>query len=187
MSLNYHKSLHGADQTLISVILDQSEVVNAGDVVQVRNGNVELANGQTEAVAGIVVDIVDGTGLSLTPEVGSIANLGSATRASDGTITVASDNETVDLIAAKIDVSKLTIWSSSQDGTMNTTNASNKLGGWIDLVAAGDSMDESTHTRTIGTAGVFKTWGVDPDDSTRILVSINESEIFDPGTGSALT
>ena len=80
-------------------------------------------------------------------------------------------------------MSPFAVYSATVTGTMNTTAASNKLGGWIDHDDE-DSVEEGTHTRTIGTGGVFKCWGVDPDDSTRMLLSIAEHEFF--GSNSAV-
>lgn len=164
-----------------TVILDNDEAVGIGDSVKWLNGNLEAVN--ANAVAGIIIDIVDKNGASIW---GSTAKLGSATLTNSATpnlsvVTVASNNETVDLIAAKIDISPFTIYSASILGTMNDTNASNKPGGWVDG-SDQRTIDETTHSRTIGTSGVFQNHGVDPDDSTRMLVSIHESEIFNTGT-----
>lgn len=158
------------------VIIDNSDTIALGDVVKLRNGNVEVA-AAGDAVSGIVVDLVDKNGSSI---FGSVAIVGTSTVSGSefsGNVVVAADNETVDLIAAVIEMSPYAIYSAEQDGTMNTTLASNKLGGWIDLIDE-DTLDETSHTRTVGTSGQFKNWGVDPDDSARMLVSIAEHEFF---------
>lgn len=189
MAFRRYDSLTGdSTGSLITVVIDNSDAINVGDAVKIRNGNVEIGVAG-QSVAGVVVDIVDKFGNSLTPAKGSIAVIGSATRASDGTITVASDNETVDLIAAKIDVSKSTRYSASITGTMGTTGTptSNEPGGWFDSISTSDGIEETTHTRTIGSGLTWKGWGVDPNDTARVIVSICESEIFDPSTGAALT
>jgi len=144
-----------------------------------RNGNLEVVTAG-DAVHGVVVDIVDKNGNSMS---GSLAVVGSATVSglpSALSVAVASDNETVDLVAAKVETSKFAIYSADVDGTMNTTSSSNKAGGWVDMTDK-DSVDETTHTRTITTGGQMKNWGVDPEDSSRMLVSINESEAWDAG------
>ncbi len=169
---------------LLTVIIDNSETLTLGDAVAIVTGNAELLDSATAAFSGFVHDIVDSKGLSV---FGSIATLGSATVASGDTVTVAGNNETVDLIAVMIDVSKLSIYSALVTGTMNTTVNSNKPGAWVNSATTGDRVTESSATRTIATAGHLKAWGADPDDSTRMLVSISESDIFDPGTGAALT
>jgi|TARA_Y100001951_G_scaffold98992_1_gene100426 hypothetical protein len=176
MALTYKRSLLANTGPILSnVIIDQSDTITLGDVVKVRNGNLEVATAG-DAVFGVVHDIVDKNGDSV---FGSLAVLGSATISGGNTVAVASDNETVDLIAAKVDCSQYSLYSAKQDGTMGTTTASDKIGGWADLTDE-TQIDESTHTRTITTGGTFTTWGEDPVDTTRILVSINESEILGP-------
>ncbi|MDP1729386.1 MAG: hypothetical protein Q8L27_04240 [archaeon] len=162
-----------------TTIIDNSDTIYMGQPVKTRNGNIEII-AAGDAMSGVVVDIVDKNGNSI---FGSLAVKGLATVSGSpdsGYVTVGATNETVDLIAAKIDMSPFTIYSASVTGTMNTTNASNKKGGWVDGVVASSqvSINETTNTLTVGTAGQFKNWGVDPDDSSRMLVSIAESEFF---------
>src|SRR3990167_211259 len=166
-----------------TVIIDNSDVVTIGDLVQCRNGNLELATAGA-AVRGVVTGIKDKNGISVW---NTLATLGTATKTgspSSGSVTVASDNETVDLISAVINVSPFAIYSATVTGTMNTTNASNKRGGWVN-VDDEDSVNETTHSRTITDVRTLNNWGVDPDDSTRMLVSIKHSEIFGDGTAQA--
>lgn len=168
---------------LVTVIIDNSDAITVGDLVQLRNGNVEDAVAGA-ACAGVVVDVVDANGNSV---FGSLAVLGSATKSgspSSGTVTVASNNETVDLIAARIDISKKTIYSATVTGTMNTTSSSNKLGGWVNAVST-NAVDETTHSRTITDVRTLKNHGVDPDNTARMLVSINHSEVWDNGAAMA--
>jgi hypothetical protein len=150
--------------------------------VKLRNGNIEVGSAGV-ALGGVVIDIVDKNGNSI---FGSLAVVGSATvtgQPGAGIVTVYSDNETVDLIAAKVEMSPFAIYSCDIDGTMNTTVASNKIGGWVDLTDE-NSVNETTTTRTIATGGQLNCWGVDPDDSIRMLVSICEHEFF--GSNSAV-
>jgi len=168
---------------LMTHIIDNSDTIQVGDAVKLRNGNLEVAAGG-EAIHGIVVDIVDKNGNSV---FGSLAVVGSAAvtgtpAMGSGQVVVASDNETVDLIAAKVETSKDVVFSGDVDGTIGTTTVSNKAGGWFDLTDE-NSISETSHTRTITTGGQLKGLGTDPDDSTRLLVSINESEMWDSGTG----
>lgn len=166
-------------EMIVQVVIDNSDTIQLGDAVNLRNGNVEVGTADG-AIAGVVVGLVDSRGNSV---FGSLANLGSATVSGSedsGSVTVASDNETVDLIAAEIDVSPFTVYSATVTGTMNTTNSSNKIGVWVDMDDE-DSVDETTANRTVTTEGQLYGWGVDPDDSTRMLVSIHEHEIFNYG------
>lgn len=164
---------------LREVIIDNSDTITIGDAVKTRNGNLEVASADG-AFSGVVVDLVDKNGNSV---FGSLAVLGSATvsgQPGSGYVAVASDNETVDLIAARIEMSPYVIYSATVEGTIGTTNSSDKIGGWVDMNDE-DSVDETTFTRTITTGGQLNGWGEDPDDSTRMLVSIHEHEFFNNG------
>jgi len=170
------------------VILDNDERVYIGDPVK------KLASGHAEQAAaagsifGHVLDIVDKNNNSMfgsTPSyTGAVTISGSP---SSGYVTVATDNETVDKIAALVDVSPFTIYSAPITGTMNTTDTSSAGGGWVDIAVSTYviTIDETTHTRTITNGGQYYNWGVDPDDSTRMLVSISESEPFGPNKAKA--
>jgi hypothetical protein len=70
---------------------------------------------------------------------------------------------------------------------MNTTLTSDDGGGWCDIAVSSNviTIDETTHTRTITNGGQYYNWGVDPADSTRMLVSISESEPFGPNKAKA--
>ena len=128
----------------VNSIIDNSDTVVIGDMVKLRNGNLEVTTAGG-AIHGVVVDIVDKNGNTMS---GSIAVVGGATVSGlDGALSVAvdTDNETVDLVAAKVETSKLAIYSGEVTGTMNTTTASNKAGGWVS-VASASAIDETTHS-----------------------------------------
>lgn len=175
--------VYEADRRLVRVVIANSTKVGIGYPVSVRGG---ITNVPTAArgggIGGVVVALEDGAGNSV---FGSLASLGGATKTGtpdSGSVTTGAANNGTDNITAVIDCSKTTIFSAQVTGTMGTTASSNTLGGWIDLDAANNDgrVDETTHTRTIATGGQLKTWGVDPTDSTRMLVSINCSEFWDP-------
>lgn len=183
----YKKSLlANSGPALVKVVIYNSEAIGPGMTVSfATNGYAMLHDSASASIAGIVHDIVDKNGMSIN---GSLANLaGGATVASTGVVTVDSDNTTVDKIAVIVDVSKYSIYSALVTGTIGTTTNSDLIGGWIDQATTGDRVTETAHTRTVATGGHLKTWGADPDATTRMLVSINESEVFDPSTGAALT
>lgn len=164
---------------LRTVIIDNSDTVAIGDAVKLRNGNVEVSAADG-AFSGVVVGLVDKEGKSV---FGSLATLGSATvsgNPASGSVVAYSDNETVDKIAAQIEMSPYVVYSADVTGTIGTTNSSEKIGGWVDMDDE-DSVDETTFNRTISTGGQLNGWGTDPDDSTRLLVSIHEHEFFNNG------
>lgn len=180
--MSFKKVKQFGDSMLLEHVIDNSDTVVVGELVKLRNGNLEVVTAG-DAIHGVVVDFVDKKGNSV---FGSIASVGSATVTGNaptpgvGQVAVASDNETVDLIAARVETSKTVFYSADVDGTISTTNNSDSAGGWLDATDE-NSVNETTHTRTITTGGQLKNWGRDPDDSTRLLVSINESECWDAG------
>ena len=152
-------------------IINNSAVIQIGDQVKTdANGNV--VEGTAGAVVlGIIVGVGQ-NGISVDPDSGT-----------QDVFTVASDNETVAKKYAIVDVSRNSLYSASQDGTAGATANSNKRGALINAVSE-NQLDEDTASRTLTSGGQFYTWGVDPVDSTRLIVSINESEIFQGGAGS---
>lgn len=183
MAFKYATGLRGnAGPVLREVVIDNSDDIQIGDAVKVYNaGNAEKATA-ARPIFGIVHQVVDKFGLGLAPEKVTKATQGSATiNAAGDTVTVASDNETVDLIAAVCDVSQETIYSGAQDGTVGTTNSSDKVGASIDIIDE-SQLDESSAVRT-GQAQMYG-WGTDPNDTTRILCSILESELKAGGSYS---
>ena len=180
MGYRYYDNISGVGHpATVSVVIDNSDDVQIGDAVKCLNGNLEkLAATSSQSVFGVIVDIVDKNGNSV---FGSIAELGTASLSStnplSGTVTVASNNETVDLIAAKVVVDKNARFSVDVTGTVNTTVSSTKPGAYLNCDDE-NSVDETTATRTAGTARQFYSWGADPNDTTRLIVSINASEVY---------
>lgn len=167
---------------LKTVIIDNSDVIRPYDAVKTRNGNLEAA-AAGDAMFGIVIDIVDKNGMGISPVQTSLAVLGSATVGSTvvpPAVTVASNNETVDLISAKVDLSLASEYSADCNANPGVTVTSDKIGVWVDL-SDQRTIGESTATRTVGTGGQFFGMGVDPLDSGNMLVHIHESEFYSVG------
>lgn len=172
MAFKYYGTLDSNEgQTIIGdkiagqhkTILANSITISIGDAVITNSaGNVALA-AAGNPILGIVTDI-----------------LFNDTRIrddlSEDTYTVEGDNLTDKLVYVKIDISRKSLWSASQDGTAGTTNNSNERGAYIDLVSE-NQLNETDATRTRGTGGQFTTFGDDRDDTTRLIVAINESEL----------
>lgn len=163
MAFKFHKSLKGAGMPpLLRVIIDNSDTITEGDAVKSYNaGNVEVATA-ARPILGFVHTVVSKTGLRPAPDSGT-----------DDTWTVESDNETDKQLAALVDSDQDSIYSGAQDGTVGTTSDSEKIGISIDLVSE-SSLNETSAVRN-GQGQLFG-HGADPADSTRILVSIMESE-----------
>lgn len=159
-------------------ILGNSITVPIGILVEGRSGFAVL-NTVGHAILGVVVGLIDANGNSV---FGSLAALGGATVSgspSSGSVVTGGSNQTADFIAARIETSKKAIFSADVTGTIGTTTTSNLQGGWINPATGSLTVDETTQTRTITTGRTLKNWGTDPYDSTRLLVSINSSELWD--------
>lgn len=166
-------------EELVTVIVANSQTLSIGQLVTYRTGFATIDSTAASAIGGVIVDFVDANGNSV---FGSLAALGSATVSgspSSGTLVAGGSNQTVDLISARIETSKKVIFSADVTGTINTTNTSATQGGWANPTTGALTVDETTHTRTITTLRTLKGWGTDPEDSTRLLVSISSSELWD--------
>lgn len=91
-----------------------------------------------------------------------------------GTFLSASDNQTVGLVTADCDVSKFTLYSAELSAAIGTTTGSNLAGYRMDL-SDEDTLDESSATTSTAQYG---TWGVDPNDTSKAVVNIYESQVF---------
>lgn len=144
------------------VIIDNSDTIQLGDMVKTYNaGNAEVATA-ARPIGGVVHDVMTKDCVRPTPDSGT-----------QDTFTVASDNETVAQIAALIDFDTDSIYSGDVDGTLGTTNSSDKIGASFDITDE-NSVAETSALRNA--QGQLFGWGADPDDTTRVLVSIMESE-----------
>lgn len=93
----------------------------------------------------------------------------------DTAYTVESDNETVDMIAALVNVDPESLYSVGADDDLGTTTGSDTPGAMFDMPAAAyGQLDESTATHTYGTGGQLVSLGVDEANSARLIVRIHE-------------
>lgn len=166
----------GTDHSaLCRVIIANSATVAVGEVVKLDSSGF-VTNGSAAApVLGIVVGFQTPQG---TPVLPTAYTPGTATGTDIQSVTAASDNQTVAMVYAVVETSTQKQYSCDVNGTLGTTTASSQFGGWIDVDSANTNYGrvlETTHTRTAGTASNFFCWGVDPSDSTRLIVSIASS------------
>lgn len=91
-----------------------------------------------------------------------------------GSYTAASDNQTVGKVKGEYDISKHTLYSAEESATIGTTTGSNLAGYTQDLTDANTLNEGSALTTT----GQYMGWGVDPNDSTKAVVNIFESQVF---------
>jgi hypothetical protein len=182
MALNYVGSRHGAERNLESVIINNSTTVTVGDVVEAYT-NGYLTNGTAAVpIKGVVHAIVEGSAnqnKSSLPPIQGANVAGTAISPATNAVTTAADNTTTGKYWAIIDTSNHSLYSAEVNGTLGTTNSSNLLGAKIDVDSANSDYGrllETTATRTVGTPANFYSHGVDPQDSTRLIVSIALSE-----------
>ena len=159
---------HGAP-ILRSEIIANSVVSTQLDSVKLASGFVALGTAGA-AVFGHLAGHVDGKAVGLSTSGVSGAEIGSYVN----TFTAASDNQTVGMVAAMVDISKDSLYSAEVDVAIGTTTGSDLAGYRMDLVDE-DTLDESTAATT---AAQYGTFGVDPDDSTKAIVNIYESQVF---------
>ncbi len=162
---------------LINVIVGNSITMSVGELVKLDTTAGFATNGTAGiAVFGICVGFQDASGKPLSP---SAYVPGTATGSDVQTFVAASDNQTVAKTVAIIDASRSKKYSAQVNGTMNTTVNSNRIGARVDVDSADSHYDrvlETTATRTDSTIANFFSYGVDPNDSTRMIVSISASQ-----------
>lgn len=181
MSFNYSYSLDGSPKNLVWVVAGNSKTIAVGEAV-LTYSNAGVATNATAAVP--MLGIVDSISEGRLPSVKGTHTPGSANTSDLQTVTTASDNATTRKYWLQVDVNKNSVYSAEVSGTLGTTATSPTVegvrGGWIDVNSAGTNYGqvlESTHTRTAATAANFSVHGVDPDETTRLLVSIAISEL----------
>lgn len=172
MALNFVRTVGGVGRKLEKVLLANSQTVEVGDAVEMyTTGKATLATA-AHFVGGVVASLCDASGLPLgtsDPVAGTASGVDTRSVATSTTGTS----------YALVDFGTDSIYSASVSGTLGTTVSSTLPGCHIDINSAGTEYGqllESTATRTEGVEANFYSWGVDPNDSTRLLVSIAMSE-----------
>jgi len=171
MSFNYVGSRNGAQRNLTEpIVITTSDVVAVGSVVETYSAGTAGYGAAAQPIKGIVHAIVDADGLPITNSTHTAGTAHSADNASvtgDGTQYVI------------IDTSESSLYSATVSGTIGTTVSSDSGFCKIDVDSSNTNYNqllETTATRTIGTPANFYSHGVDPQDSTRLIVSIAMSE-----------
>ncbi len=169
---------------VMPVIMTNSLVYNVGDVVKSYTTGFAVKGVAALPILGVVIGFYSKAGNPLTvpaytPGVLSLPE--------NESWTADADNETVAQVKAMVYCDPVTRWSAQVNGTIGATNASNLPGGRIDVDSANTNYGrvlESTQTRTVTVPANFYNWGTDPNDSTRLIVSIADWEV-NPGHVSA--
>lgn len=162
MAFQYRK---GHTDAVESEIIANSQTLRVGEAVSIDTDGFVVTCPAGSAVYGVVQGFTGPTG-----EVPTTNGAGGDFDPY-GDFAVASDNETVAKYKAQIQISKKAIYSAAADDTLGTTTGSDLRGYKMDHIAGALTLDENT--ATTGSAQ-WVSHGIDPEDSTRVLVSIYE-------------
>lgn len=172
MAFNYvgQRNNSGSRNLTKPIVITGSQTVAVGDFVETHT--VGTADNPTAAQPGkgFVHAITNANGL---PLVKSTHTAGTAH--TPDTTSVTGDGTQYVII----DTAETSLYSTEVNGTVGTTTNSDLVGGRIDVDSANTDYGrvlETTNTRTIGTPANFYNHGTDPEDSTRLIVSLAMSE-----------
>lgn len=154
------RALIGVTATAGTILANSITVVR-GDAVKTSSGFLTNASVTTAAIAGIVDAVMDSKGIFVTPDAGTT-----------DIWTMASDNQTNAQKRAVIDESPFTIYSFRSSATPGTTTGSNLRNYYLDFTDSTQLNESSAAT----SGKVIRVLGVDPDNSARILGTINKPE-----------
>ncbi len=136
--------------------------------ISVKTASGFAALGTTGArVLGHVESLIGADGLTPVKDGTYLGNFAS-------TYAVASNNQTVAQVRARVDVSQNSLYSAELDAAAGTTTGSNLAGYTFDLVDE-DSLDEST---AAATTAQYYSHGLDRRNTAQVEVNILESEVF---------
>lgn len=173
MAFNFVRTIGGVGRKLQLVKLANSQTVAVGDVIQTYTTGLGVLQTATNLVGGVVDALCDANGYPVrqsAPVAGTASGVDLRSVATGTTGTS----------YALVDYGTNTIYSAAVNGTIGTTATSNLRGCMLDVDSANTSYGrllETTATRTEGVEANFYSHGVDPNDSTRLLVSIAFSEM----------
>lgn len=174
--LKFHGIVGDQGRKMVKVLLADSQTVEVGDVIETYTTGEGVLGVAALPLLGVVVDIVNAKGVPIETS-NPVAGVAS------GVDVISQATGTDGAFYANVDISKTTVYTASVSGTLGTTNSSDLRGAYIDINSAGTAYGqllESTATRTAhsatGAMGNFYSHGVDPNNSSRLLVSIANHE-----------
>lgn len=150
-------------------VVELDAVMHAGGGAPSNNGYLLLATAGS-AVLGHVKAIVTNGGVGLTTD----GTAGAAQGSFAGSFATSATNTAVAQVRAQVDISQFTLYSAEVSAAVGTTAGSNRAGKYFDLT------DENTinEASVIDTTAQYHSFGLDPEDSARIVVNIFESSVF---------
>ena len=174
--LKYRENKLGENgRILVKVVLDASVDWQVGDVVsggtggEGFNGEVIVTDTASYHVVGVIQAIITDKGVSPSDN-----GCGGAFVDQYKT---AANNETAAKVSALVDVSPFSVYSADLDDTIGTTTGSNRAFYYfnVDSGSANHQLDEASAKAPSTGNGQFVSWGVDPQDTNNLLVSVNRS------------
>jgi len=165
MAFQFKKSRNpNSGRELIEFTLTDSGTYTEGDAMYLASGKLGLATASNN-VFGILVALIKSDGSPLTDNGAGGDYVGTYTTPTSNTV------------KGKVDVSINSVYSVPGDATLGTTTGSDLAGYNMDVIAASDTLDESS---ALTTTAQFFSYGQDPDTSApnnSVLVSIQESQL----------
>ena len=174
MALKFVRTINWAQRNLEIVLLADSQTVAVWDLIKTYTTWEGVLWAAAVPSLGVVHAI--GQGDMALPPVNGVATAWSVNTSDLQSIATS----TTGTYYAIVDTFNGSIYSAECSWTIWTTATSNLRGCRIDVDSANTDYGrvlESTATRTIGTPANFYGRGTDPNDSTRLLVSIALSEL----------
>lgn len=175
MSSNYKGTYGGATgPNIVKKQLATSTTYTVGEWVKSYDQDTNLVAKAVAAtpLLGVITALVDKYGNPLVEATNAPGT------AKSSSVTTIATGTTITYFAL-VDRSRFSLYSVTVSGTLGTTNESDFADARLDIDSANTDYDqllESTTTRTIGTPAQFLSHGVDPEASTRLIVSMAMSQ-----------
>jgi len=175
---------------LVRRIMTNSLTFSVGEVVKSYTAGIAAKGVAGAVILGVVVGFENNDGSPIRPS--QVTKGTSSYTGSVDSVTAAADNQTVAKQLAVVCADPSVIFSAQVNGTINTTATSGLPGCGIDVDSANTTYTrllETTSTRTAATLTNFMTRGndqgtsTDPEDTSRLLVSISASELLSSAKG----
>jgi len=168
--MKFKGTIGGVGRKLQLVKLTDSQAISVGDAIETYSTGYGILATIQLPILGVVASFCDSKGMPKKQD-NPVAGTASGV---DVTSIASTSND-----YALVDISSSSVYSAALDATVGTTNALGVNPGckYDGLSATPGILDESSYSRTVGTVSQWYSWGLDPNDSTRVLVSIALSEI----------
>lgn len=150
-------------------IVANSITITRYDSVKFASGFVALGTAAA-SVLGHVSDIGTNKGVGLQ----STGIAGAAFGSFINAYLTASDNQTVAMVRAEVDISQNTLYTATLTAAPGVTTGSNLAGYQLNLSTASVLDEASALTSLLQ----YENWGLDPAISTQIVVNIKKSQVF---------